>query len=157
MDQRPQEKVTKPEVAYMFDYAWAVVCKGCKQIHHFQDLSDNQILFPKGDFSVIKVYCRHTASFYEYANEEAMRPATQKSGTEKTNRLVAKAIDQINTRLTALENFVGIAKSEEEKKSLQERIAETEQLTTRIAEAILGDGSITQKPRVKSTPRGQIT
>lgn len=159
MDKGTQEKVAEEKKSYSFDYSWAVVCKGCKQIHRFIELRDSQILFPEGDFSIISVYCRWQDEFFEYQNEETMKPLKEgQSQTSKALHLVARAIDQTNKRLTALENYVGIAKSDEERKTLRERVAETEDIITRIAEVMLqGKGSTQKQTTQKEPPPRQFT
>lgn len=75
MDKGSQEKVAEKK-HYTFEYGWSVVCTGCKMLHEFDSLQrwkPGSIRFPKGDFSVISVYCGVKKKFYDYANEDVMR------------------------------------------------------------------------------------
>ena len=161
MGERTQEEVTsQPKKKYVFNWGWAVICKGCKRLHEFEEMHQypSRVSFPQGDFSVVSAYCPVKGQHYEYANEELMHPQDEPlPETKKALRLLAQSIDKTNERVRELESFVGLGKTEEQRKTLQQRLTETEELTTRIADALLlSDGTTAEKQKVKPTPKGQL-
>jgi len=76
------------------------------------------------------------------------------SDTVKVVQLLSSSVRDLNTRVAELERSVGRPKTEEEQKSLRERLDETEKITTQIAERLLPKDEIPQP--VKETPKGQL-
>ena len=161
MDQGTQEKavVVKTTKPYAFDPSWSVICKGCKALHNFGTMyrvRTSYVTFPKGDFSIIRLYCPYVHSYHDYKNqEEIMIPQEEvASDTVKVVQLLSSSVRDLNTRVAELERSVGRPKTEEEQKSLRERLDETEKITTQIAERLLPKDEIPQP--VKETPKGQL-
>jgi len=122
-----------------FSYDSAIICKGCRQLHSLNQLpSTSYVVFPKGDFSTIRVFCENKEKWYDYEHEELMRWVKQEDEVAEklieSERRLTEIIMKIEERLTELEKNVGKRDSEE---TLAQRVKTVEGLVTQLAERFL--------------------
>jgi hypothetical protein len=135
----PQEVKSRP---LGFNMQSAVICKGCKHLHYFDELPNVDMLsFPNCNLAVIDVECPKGKGRFSYRNTS--------DGSEVLYPREKKADPSLERRVSALEREIGLTKAQEEQTVLN-RLAKSEQLLNQIAEQLL-------HPPIKEPPKGQTS
>jgi len=97
-----QATQAKPKTTKRVGFGWdgGFICKGCKRFHYFFQYKSPtaSVLFPRGDFSVIRIHCLDgdLDQTYDYKHTEVMYPIREP--TE-----IKKKVGELEKRLAGLE------------------------------------------------------